>query len=255
METTTSFDLNRALQQWRENLAQSPALRSENLRELEAHLRDSTTTLQTRGLSAEEAFFIATRRIGKGGALEMEFAKVNRRALWLDRILWMLIGVQVWAAAVGVTGAVTRNALSWGWATTHSGNLFDNQGYRWTLPVAIFSAGQVLALGASLVLCWWLVIRKGEKLGARLTPLLQKRSTLVATCMGLFLFSLIAYALNFGIQAVLLRYKYVDFHAYKPTTAYLAYSQMLAWSVQAITMIILTLALARKRLRASQVFD
>ena len=51
METTTSFDLNRAIQSWRENLAQSPAFRGENLNELESHLRDSVATWQARGLS------------------------------------------------------------------------------------------------------------------------------------------------------------------------------------------------------------
>ena len=62
METTTPFDLNRAIRHWRENLTQTPALRSENLDELEAHLRDSVATLQLRSLSVEEAFSIGVRR-------------------------------------------------------------------------------------------------------------------------------------------------------------------------------------------------
>src|SRR4051794_3815451 len=60
METQTSFDLNLAIQRWRENLAQSSALRNENLNELESHLRDSIAALQTAGLSGEEAFVIAS---------------------------------------------------------------------------------------------------------------------------------------------------------------------------------------------------
>ena len=49
METTsTPFDLNQAIQQWRDGLAQSPAIRGENLDELEVHLRDSVATLQAR---------------------------------------------------------------------------------------------------------------------------------------------------------------------------------------------------------------
>src|SRR5690349_14090776 len=46
MENPTSFDLNRAVQQWRETLAQSPAFRGENLNELESHLSDSIAAWQ-----------------------------------------------------------------------------------------------------------------------------------------------------------------------------------------------------------------
>src|ERR1700679_4246628 len=59
METKAPFDLTAAIQHWRENLAQSPAFRAENLAELESHLRDSITRLQTTGLSVDEAFVIA----------------------------------------------------------------------------------------------------------------------------------------------------------------------------------------------------
>src|SRR5689334_23260986 len=67
MENQTSFELNNAIQRWRENLGQSPAFRSENLNELESHLRDSIATLQAKGLLEEEAFLIASRRIGGSG--------------------------------------------------------------------------------------------------------------------------------------------------------------------------------------------
>ncbi|HXS68633.1 MAG TPA: hypothetical protein VN761_07290 [Candidatus Polarisedimenticolia bacterium] len=97
MENQTTFDLNHAIQRWRENLAQSPVFERENLNELESHLRDSITTLQSRGLSAEEAFMVATKRIGKSDALEKEFGKVNGRAVWLDRLLWILLGFQAWS--------------------------------------------------------------------------------------------------------------------------------------------------------------
>lgn len=93
METTTSFDLNQAIQHWRENLAQSPAFRSENLDELEAHLRDSIATLQTQGLSAEEGFLIAVGRLGRTETLADEFGKMNAAAVWRDRALWMLAGM------------------------------------------------------------------------------------------------------------------------------------------------------------------
>jgi hypothetical protein len=77
MEYVPEFNLNKALRCWLEALAQSPQFRKENLRELESHVRDSVDQLQTHGLSAEESFLIATRRVGSMERLESEFAKVN----------------------------------------------------------------------------------------------------------------------------------------------------------------------------------
>lgn len=77
MEESTSFDLNRAIRDWREKLVQSPHFKAENVAELESHVHDSVVTLQSKGLSSEESFLIATRRVGSMENLEPEFAKVN----------------------------------------------------------------------------------------------------------------------------------------------------------------------------------
>jgi len=103
MEPTTSFDLNQAIQKWRENLGQSPAFRSENLFELESHLRDSVATLQRQGLSDEEALLIATKRLGSATSLESEFAKRNVQLVWLDRALWTMMGIYFWMLASSVS--------------------------------------------------------------------------------------------------------------------------------------------------------
>lgn len=79
METTIEFNLNNALQLWLERLGQSPQVKAENLKELESHIRDSVGQLQTKGLSSEESFLIATRRAGTPAQLEPEFAKINHR--------------------------------------------------------------------------------------------------------------------------------------------------------------------------------
>src|ERR1017187_1538596 len=126
MENSNSFDLNPAIQQWRENLAQSSAFRGENLNELESHLRDSIATLQACGLSTEEAFLSATRRVGKGDALEMEFAKVNAGTVWRVRVFWMLAGMLVFALGADLAAVASGtfmlagswmgiNGLALGW--------------------------------------------------------------------------------------------------------------------------------------------
>src|ERR1051325_8188646 len=75
MEEEAQFDLTEAIHNWRGQLAQSSRLSAEELEELELHLRDSVSALQKRGLSEEEAWIIAERRVGKPEALKTEFAK------------------------------------------------------------------------------------------------------------------------------------------------------------------------------------
>ena len=78
MENVSEFDLNVSLRFWLERLAQSPNFRRENVAEVETHVRDSIVKLQSQGLTAEESFLIAIRRVGSVEKLETEFGKVNR---------------------------------------------------------------------------------------------------------------------------------------------------------------------------------
>jgi len=93
METTTRFDISAAIQTWREQLATPPGLTPENRRELEAHLQDSITALRERGLSAEESFWLACRRVGHPQMLAEEFAKEDPAAVWRARVFWLAVGV------------------------------------------------------------------------------------------------------------------------------------------------------------------
>ena len=93
MESPSPFDLNDAIRRWHRSLSESPAFRADDLEELESHARGSVATLVASGLSEEEAFFVATRRMGNAESLREEFAKVNSGHLWLHRALWMLGGI------------------------------------------------------------------------------------------------------------------------------------------------------------------
>jgi hypothetical protein len=80
MEDQTQFDLSEAIHNWRGQLGEASRLSAEELEELELHLRDSVSALQKRGLSEQEAWIIAERRVGKREALKQEFAKVTSPA-------------------------------------------------------------------------------------------------------------------------------------------------------------------------------
>jgi hypothetical protein len=87
------FDLEERLEQWRQRFTSMEALRGSDIEELEQHLRDSMAALTSNGLDAEEAFIIATRRVGAPGSVEREFAKVNGSHIWSQRVFWMAAGV------------------------------------------------------------------------------------------------------------------------------------------------------------------
>jgi hypothetical protein len=84
--------LEELLQQWKKDLRTLEGLRPLDVEELEQHVRDSAADLTTKGLSNEEAFLIATRRLGEHYALGREFGKVNGSHIWTRRAFWMLAG-------------------------------------------------------------------------------------------------------------------------------------------------------------------
>jgi hypothetical protein len=90
------FDLNQQIAQWRQSLGQSETLVRSDLDELESHLRDQIDHLSLSGLTSEEAFFVACRRIGSMKILPAEFAKVNGSSIFRRRLQWMLAGILVY---------------------------------------------------------------------------------------------------------------------------------------------------------------
>ena len=111
MENPNSFDLNEAIGQWRESLARLPGFKSHNLRELEVHLRDSVAALQAHNLTPEESFMVARRRLGTPDVLAIEFGKVNRNTVWLERAMWMLAGAQFLVLVTGLARITSGVAL------------------------------------------------------------------------------------------------------------------------------------------------
>ena len=91
MENPAAFDLNQAIQSWRESLAKSFTFDGESLNELESHLRDAIGDLQAKGLSAEEAFLVAVRRCGSRQQLKHEFGKRMVLERWFFRIAWIIL--------------------------------------------------------------------------------------------------------------------------------------------------------------------
>ena len=240
MENPTSFDLNQAFHRWRENLGRSPAIHGDNLAELESHLAESVAALQARGLSAEEAFWVATQRVGPHHRVAAEFAKINGGAVWFDRVLWMLVGIQLWGF---VTGLVTLARGLLGFGLTGLG--FDFGAHSPMVPMSLFALVQVLALGGSVAFCAWLLAGSGRELLRRLASSLQRRGTTVAVGVAIGVVLLVGQALPVACQALLLSHL-------GPGTAgrifaSASYASALMGIVQMAALLALTLVLARRR--------
>jgi hypothetical protein len=117
MENQTRFDLNAAIENWRNELAAQLNLAPDDRRELETHLRDTIAGFQQRGLNDEESFWLARRRVGQPQQLGEEFVKANPAAVWRERMFWMaisLVGSYVFVTWKDLL-ATWLNPNSYGW--------------------------------------------------------------------------------------------------------------------------------------------
>lgn len=68
--------------EWRAAVLRNRAVTESDADELEGHLREQLTDLETAGLNSEEAFLIAVRRLGEVDQLTAEYAREHSDRLW-----------------------------------------------------------------------------------------------------------------------------------------------------------------------------
>jgi hypothetical protein len=73
--------------EWRAYVAKAPAVNGRDVDELEGHLRDQIAELDAAGLSGDEAFLVAVKRMGDLDALSREFAREHSGRLWKQLVL------------------------------------------------------------------------------------------------------------------------------------------------------------------------
>jgi hypothetical protein len=73
--------------EWRTYVAKAPAVDGRDVDELEAHLRDQIAELDAAGLTADEAFLVAVKRMGDLDTLSREFAREHSGRLWKQLVL------------------------------------------------------------------------------------------------------------------------------------------------------------------------
>ena len=73
--------------EWRAYVAHAPGVNGHDVDELEDHLRHQICELNAAGLTADEAFLIAVKRLGDLDGLSREFAREHSGRLWKQLIL------------------------------------------------------------------------------------------------------------------------------------------------------------------------
>ncbi len=79
--------LEQQIDAWRAHLRRSRAIAGSDAEELEDHLREQIATLGEHGLSDDEAFLVAVKRMGAIDALTREFAREHSDRLWKQLVL------------------------------------------------------------------------------------------------------------------------------------------------------------------------
>jgi hypothetical protein len=87
MTTFADQALEQQIAQWRTYLRRRQALHGPDVEELEGHLRDQLVALTEAGLTGDEAFLVAVKRMGGLDALSREFARAHSERLWKQLVV------------------------------------------------------------------------------------------------------------------------------------------------------------------------
>ncbi len=80
-------DVEQQIGRWRGFVMRHRVISTEDVDELEAHLRDQIGDLEQSGLSADEAFLVSVKRMGRLDEVSREFAREHSERLWKQLVL------------------------------------------------------------------------------------------------------------------------------------------------------------------------
>lgn len=92
MGGTAMFELNKQLKKWSSLLMRSESFQTTDIEELEDQVREKTEGLKEKGLTDEEAFWVAIHQVGDPDSLNGEYRKVNLKSIWKKRLFWLFGG-------------------------------------------------------------------------------------------------------------------------------------------------------------------
>jgi hypothetical protein len=87
MTMSADQSLEEQIAQWRTYLHRRKGIHGRDVEELEGHLRDQLVALTDAGLTSDEAFLVAVKRLGSLDALSREFAREHSERLWKQLVM------------------------------------------------------------------------------------------------------------------------------------------------------------------------
>lgn len=101
---TSNFQLQASLTAFIDGYKKEKSFSVDDLEELKSHLLDSYEELQSKGLGAEEAFWLATKRLGTREELSTEFNKLDRGPQLSAETFWIIYGLFVFSVLYQLWG-------------------------------------------------------------------------------------------------------------------------------------------------------
>ncbi len=186
------FDLNSTINQWRATLGSRGNIQTSNLDELEDHLRQEIRVLKKGPLNTEEAFLIASRRLGSPEDLNGEFALADPSQRRLFRLGWMITGALAMillGLAADILANISIGAL--GFFPAGLSHTAGQYGLRW-----FFGIIKICSLGLGGFLIWRLLAT--DSTSRRLRKMTGK-----IVIAGSFLLALLAFVARTGSEVFL----------------------------------------------------
>jgi hypothetical protein len=236
------------IQNWRTALAESPAFKTENLDELEGHLRDSMAVLQQKGLTESESFWVGAKRIGHGD-LVSEFAKVNAQHVWLQRALWMVLGIQLWGLIRGLVGGIVQTGS---FLAAHILG-YDLAGKGRALPAVLICLASLVTLLCFLKLAWLIMKKVEPNISQWSSGILFSKGKLTFAFLVCLLLLLVQPA--FSLLSVRLLISYFSMNEFAEFQRINSFSGIAFFVLQCLGLLAATFFLARKVLRNPSVIQ
>ena len=96
MEKNNEFNIQEQIDHWVSKIKSEPSFTESDSEELKSHLLDSIDQLKDTGLNDEEAFWVASRRIGTTVDWEEDYSQANNQVIQMRRSVLILAGVLVY---------------------------------------------------------------------------------------------------------------------------------------------------------------
>jgi hypothetical protein len=133
------YDLNQSINHWKSAIAQNGTCSTDEVQELEAHLREQVADLVEAGLAEQEAFSVGLSRMGAPGDLCAEYEKVSPMRFWRRRLYTLLLAAP--AVGVGVFTAIfLLPKLEHMWSEAGMGGIPGNHQWVLEIPVLILES-------------------------------------------------------------------------------------------------------------------